>query len=199
MKAKRMTPASIPKRVFSVTRVQEKIRRWRRSRTVRVLGFTLVEMLIVVAIMSTLAAIAIYHYSAFIENTKVVRAESDIKTIAGQIDEYLQLNGTYPESLDELVGGPFMDPWGNPYEYVNISTAHHKLWRRDRNNKPINTYYDLWSNGPDGKHQKQVNGAKSRDDVIRAWDGLFIGLGGELDDLYGKPRKWKHPTDDSGD
>jgi general secretion pathway protein G len=174
-----------------------KIREFKKFRTIRVLGFTLLELLIVVAIMSTLAAIAVYHYSIFIQQTKGIRAKSDIEAIAQQIDEFREDNGRYPDSLEELGGGPFIDPWGNPYQYVNIATAHRSLWRRDRNKKPINTYYDLWSNGPDGKFTTQIKGDPSRDDIIRAWDGLFIGGGQELDELYGHPRKWRHPDDDT--
>jgi general secretion pathway protein G len=175
----------------------ETMRWWKETRTIRVLGFTLVELLVVVAIMSTLAAIAIYHYSILIERTEEIRAKSDIETIAKRIDEFKQENGRYPDSLAELEGGPFVDPWGNPYQYVNIATAHKKHWRRDRNNKPINTYYDLWSNGSDGEFSVQIRGDKGRDDIIRAWDGQFIGSGQELDELYGKPRKWQHPEDDT--
>jgi general secretion pathway protein G len=173
------------------------IRRWKKARTIRVLGFTLVELLIVVAIMSTLAAIAIYHYTLLIEKTEEIRAKSDIETIAKLINEFKEANGRYPDSLAELEGGPFVDPWGNPYQYVNIATAHRSQWRRDRNNKPINTYYDLWSNGQDGEFSAQIRGDKGLDDIIRAWDGMFIGSGHELDELYGKPRKWRHPEDDT--
>ena len=41
--------------------------------------------------------------------------------------------------------------------------------------------------GPDGDSQKQVDGAKSRDDIIRAWDGGFIGQGKAFDDLWDAP------------
>jgi general secretion pathway protein G len=180
------------------TRLAAEKMRWRKEiRTIRVLGFTVVELLIVMAIMSTLAAIAIYHYRILIEQTEEIRAKSDIEAIAKRIDEFKQENGRYPESLGELEGGPFVDPWGNPYQYVNIATAVKGHWRKDRNNNPINSFYDLWSNGPDGVSVKQIRGGEARDDIIRAWDGQFIGSGQELDDLYGKPRKWRHPEDET--
>jgi general secretion pathway protein G len=185
------------KMMFRFRPAAAKMTQLKEYRTIRVLGFTLVELLVVVAIMSTLAAIAVYHYRVFIAQTQGIRAKSDIEAIAKLIDAFYEDNGRYPDSLDELEGGPFIDPWGNPYQFVNIATAHHKYWRRDRNNKPINTCYDLWSNGPDGDFGTQIRGEKSRDDIIRAWDGLFIGGGQELDELYGKPRKWRHPDDDT--
>lgn len=197
MKAKGMRSFNVGKTIFRFAPAAAKIWQWKRSRKIRLLGFTLLELLIVMAIISTLASIAVYHYRIFIEQTQGIRADSDIEAIAKLIDEFREENGRYPDSLDELQGGPFIDPWGNPYQYVNIETADKKYWRRDRNNKPINTYYDLWSNGPDGDFSVQIKGDKARDDIIRAWDGLFIGTGEELDELYGKPRKWRHPDDDT--
>ena len=176
-------------------------RRLASSRSVEIAGFTLIELLIVMAIISVLGAIAVFKYSAIIEQAKVTKAIADIMEIARGIDEFKDEYGTYPENLDDIGKGTLKDPWGNAYQYVRIAEddekdKDHQKARQDRNQKPINTYYDLWSNGADGDFQKQVNGAKSRDDVIRAWDGSFVGLGKDLDDLYGKPRRWKHPTDD---
>ena len=177
-------------------------RRLASSRSVEITGFTLIELLIVMAIISVLASIAYYKYSAFIDQTKETKAIADLKEIARLIDDFQERTGRYPASLDDLERGPFRDPWGNLYQFVNISEDDKKgsdkqKARRDRNQKPINTYYDLWSNGADGDYQQQVNGAKSRDDIIYAWDGSFVGLGKDLDELYGKPRAWKHPSDDT--
>ncbi len=174
------------------------------SRSVEITGFTLIELLIVMAIIAVLSTIGFYQYSSFIERTKVTKAIADLKEIARLIDDFQERNGRYPASLDDLERGPFRDPWGNLYQFVNIAEDDKKgsdkqKARRDRNQKPINTYYDLWSNGADGDYQQQVNGAKSRDDIIYAWDGSFVGLGKDLDDLYGKPRPWKHPTDNTPD
>jgi len=179
-------------------------RRLTSSRSVEITGFTLIELLIVMAIISVLASIAYYKYSAFIDQTKETKAIADVKQIAQLIEDFREAKGRYPVDLSELERGEFKDPWGNPYQYVNIAEDDKKgsdkqKARRDRNQKPINTYYDLWSNGADGDYQQQVNGAKSRDDIIYAWDGSFVGLGKDLDELYGKPRAWKHPSDDTTD
>jgi prepilin-type N-terminal cleavage/methylation domain-containing protein len=173
-------------------------------RSVEISGFTLIELLIVMAILSVLASIGFVRYSRFIEQTKETKAIADIKEIARLIDAFKDQNGRYPETLDELGKGTFKDPWGNAYQYVNIAedekdSKDKQKARRDRNQKPINTYFDLWSNGSDGDYQQQVNGLKSRDDIIYAWDGSFVGLGKDLDELYGKPKPWKRPTDESMD
>jgi len=182
-------------------------RRLASSQSVEITGFTIIELLIVMAIISILATIGFIKYSGFIERAKETKAIADIKQIAEWVEEYKERYGEYPPDLTTLkerlnLNSEFKDPWDNPYQYVYIAEDDKKdknkqKARRDRNQKPINTYYDLWSNGADGDYQQQVNGAKSRDDIIRAWDGSFVGLGKDLDELYGKPRSWKHPTDDT--
>jgi general secretion pathway protein G len=153
------------------------------SRSVEITGFTLIELLIVMAILAVLSTIAFYQYSSFIGRTKVTLAIADIKQIAQFVEDFKELNGRYPDELSELNKGEFKDPWGRPYEYVLIGNDTKDRWRQDRQDKPINTYFDLWSCGEDGESAKQVRASKSRDDIIRAWDGTFVGLGKELDEL----------------
>jgi general secretion pathway protein G len=158
-------------------------RRLASSRSVEITGFTLIELLIVMVILAILSTIAIFQYSSFIERTKITLAIADIKQIAQLVEDFNELNRRYPNELSELNKGEFKDPWGRPYEYVLIGNDTHDRWRADRSNKPINTYFDLWSCGADGKSQKQVRASQSRDDIIRAWDGTFVGVGKELDEL----------------
>jgi general secretion pathway protein G len=47
--------------------------------------------------------------------------------------------------------------------------------RKDRNLVPINSDYDLYSVGPDGDSSLPLTAATSRDDIVRANDGRFIG------------------------
>jgi len=48
--------------------------------------------------------------------------------------------------------------------------------RKDRFLVPINTDFDLYSMGKDGESVPALTAAKSRDDVVRAANGAFIGL-----------------------
>lgn len=52
--------------------------------------------------------------------------------------------------------------------------------RKDRFQVPINSDFDLYSMGPDGKSQGPLSAKASRDDVIRANDGAFIGIAAEF-------------------
>ena len=69
----------------------------------------------------------------------------------------------------------FLDPWGRPYEYLNI-TLSPSLARKDLALHPINSDFALYSKGKDGASQPPLTAATSRDDIVRANDGQFIGL-----------------------
>ncbi len=47
--------------------------------------------------------------------------------------------------------------------------------RKDRFLVPLNTGFDLYSMGPDGRSVAPLTAAASRDDVVWANDGAFIG------------------------
>jgi general secretion pathway protein G len=126
-------------------------------------GFTLVEMLLVVAIIGTLAALVIPKIAGTSEHSKEVAAVADIKGgIKTALDRYEIDNNTYPRSLNDLVqapsdakhwNGPYLDqlpidPWGNPYIYYFPG-------KHNQNG------YDLLSAGLDGK--------EGTDDDIGNW------------------------------
>ncbi len=142
-------------------------------------GFTLIEILVVMAIISTLSAIAIPAYENYRDRAMIARAVSEIKILSQEICSYgAGDGGSLPITLDDIGRAGLLDPWGNPYEYLNYATVHgagHGI-RKDRNLHPLNSDYDLYSKGKDGWSQPQITTPFSRDDVIRASDGRFIGL-----------------------
>ncbi len=151
------------------------------SLTMKINGFTLIEMLLVIAIISTLAAIALPSYHVYIEQAKISRAIVEIKNIQNMITGYESDKGALPEFLTDLGMGAFIDPWGNPYEYYEVSSKKGKgNQRRDKSWNPLNDDYDLFSCGPDGKTQQQANAKYGRDDIIRAANGQRIALGERL-------------------
>jgi general secretion pathway protein G len=149
----------------------------RESNPEKFSGFTLIELITVVAIVGVLSAIAIPLYAEYIEKARIVRAISEIITISRSITAYSLDNSKYPQSLDEVGWGVFKDPWGAPYQYLNIQTMGKKgKPRTDRFIHPINSDYDLYSMGKDGQSQAPLTAHASKDDVIRANDGAYIGL-----------------------
>jgi len=143
-------------------------------------AFTLIELSIVVAIIGVLAIVAVPTYGDYIDKAKAVQAIVDIKGIGNQLVFYQLSNGKFPPSLTEVGAQDMLDPWGNSYQYFNVSDPNNKnatgKARKDHNMVPINSDFDLYSMGKDGKSTSPLTAKASRDDIVRANNGRFIGL-----------------------
>jgi general secretion pathway protein G len=123
-------------------------------------GFTLMEMLVVVAILVVLAGAAVPIYLNYLEDSKLKRARIDIETISKELQNYKTIVGHYPNSLNDLsmpwqLGDGstrpptlrpqnLMDPWDHPYSSTTPNVG------------PNNGMYqipDVWSEGPDGANR----------------------------------------------
>lgn len=136
------------------------------------------EILIVMAIIATLAAIAVPVGSKYIDRARITRAIAEIRMLEREITVYSIKNDAYPNVLDDIGQSGLLDPWGNPYEYLNIVDANppRGKMRKDRFHVPVNSDYDLFSRGKDGQTRKPFQNPKSRDDIVRANDGEYVGL-----------------------
>jgi general secretion pathway protein G len=142
-------------------------------------GMTLIEVLIVIVIIGILSSIAIPTYFSTKEKAKMAATISEIKILEKMIQGYNIDHGSYPENLDELGRKTPKDPWGQPYQYLRIEGNAKKgvgKMRKDRNMVPVNSDFDLYSKGKDGKSQSPFTSKASQDDIVRANDGRFIGL-----------------------
>ncbi|UZQ81875.1 prepilin-type N-terminal cleavage/methylation domain-containing protein [Thermoanaerobacter sp. RKWS2] len=122
-------------------------------------GFTLVELLVVVAIIAILAAALIPRLLGYTDRARQARAMSDLGTMKTVIETYTadQGNGVYPSIntadanyvgtilkngginwLDANTAGGIKDPWGYPYYYDTYT---------DTNG---NVHYIVVSPGKDG-------------------------------------------------
>jgi general secretion pathway protein G len=142
-------------------------------------AFTLIEFAFVLMIVSLLVAIIIPAVTKLEDSARTGTTEDEIVDIQTDIDDFFDANGFYPDSLDELFDpDPVpLDPWGNPYQYLNHDTSPSPgKWRKDKNLVPINSDYDLYSKGPDGKSASPLTSALSHDDIVRGRNGAYIGL-----------------------
>jgi general secretion pathway protein G len=142
-------------------------------------GFTLVEALMVLAILALLAVIAIPLYTDWVARTRNIAAIADIRVLENIISAHEASNGTLPSALDVVGAEAVLDPWGRLYQYTVISSVPIGLVRKDKFLVPLNTGFDLYSMGPDGKSKPPLTAKDSWDDIIRANDGGFIGLASE--------------------
>jgi len=98
-------------------------------------AFTLLEVLVVVAIIVMLAGVGGYYLLQRYEDSKVSRAKIDCESLSAMVETYNLNNGRYPNNIQDLTqpgaGGTsplvppdkIKDPWGKPYS-VDPSGRH---------------------------------------------------------------------------
>jgi general secretion pathway protein G len=112
-------------------------------------AFTLMEVLVVVAIVVIMAMAGGVIYTKYLDDAKKDRARMDVTTLTTTAETYYVKHGGYPNTLAELTNQqpdgskPYLeisaltDPWGRPYQYANPGQ------RNVHSGKP-----DIWSDGP---------------------------------------------------
>jgi general secretion pathway protein G len=146
-------------------------------------GFTLVEILIVIGILAVVAAIATPRYADYKERLRVTQAKQDIAAINAQVKIYMNENRAPPDALSAVGQSGKLDPWGRPYQYLRLEGVKGVAGkaRKNKNLVPLNSDFDLYSMGKDGDSAGPLTAPASRDDVLRANDGAFIGLASEYE------------------
>ena len=143
-------------------------------------GFGLIELVVALVIATMLVTLAIPSYQRFVDNAKVSAAIGDIAELSLAVESFrLNNNDRIPLTLDEIGVPVSLDPWGRPYEFLNIPAAGTGKGglRKDGKLNPLNTDFDLYSIGKDGRSASPLSAKHSHDDVVRANNGAFIGLG----------------------
>ena len=145
-------------------------------------GLTAIELMLGLMILGVLVVIALPAYANYRERVRITQAVIDIKGIEAQIKAYSIENRALPDSLADIGRGGMLDPWGNPYQYTNLETAKgNGKARKNKNLVPINSDFDLYSRGKDGASVSPLTAKASRDDIVRASDGRFVGLASDYD------------------
>ena len=91
-------------------------------------GFTLIEILVVVAIIGMLGAVAVPAYMNYLADARIATTRSLIANVDVAVKSYNMKHGKYPESLEVLqepqedggdpwLEGDAVDPWGNTLKY----------------------------------------------------------------------------------
>lgn len=134
-------------------------------------GFSLIEIMVVLAIMGLLAAVVAPNVMNALSGGRIQKAKADFANIETALKMYKLDNFVFPtteQGLEALVSAPSTapepknwrkdgylsklptDPWGNPYLYVSPGEAHP---------------YDIYTLGADG-----LNGGVDDAADISIWD-----------------------------
>ena len=113
-------------------------------------AFTLMELLVVVAILVVLAGVGGVIYMKYLDDAKISAAKLQVKNLSEAAEAYKIKHGDYPASLDTLTqpdddgqGKPYLDrdalttPWGGTYQYEAAG--------QNNKYKP-----DIWADAPGG-------------------------------------------------
>jgi general secretion pathway protein G len=120
-------------------------------------GFTLMEMLVVVAIIVLLAAMAAPIVMGRLDQARIDRAKVDCRSIAEMVEMYQLKYGEPPANLEQLAQPgadgtrPFieqrhlLDPWNRPYQYApngphNSITGKPDVWTIDTRGQQIGNW-----------------------------------------------------------
>ena len=101
-------------------------------------GFTLIEVLLVVAILGILAGVVVVNFSGKGKGARIKATRTSISAICTAIDMYEVDTGRFPSSLDGLVksdnsanwSGPYLrggvpaDSWGTPFSYTTEANGY---------------------------------------------------------------------------
>jgi general secretion pathway protein G len=135
------------------------------------------------AVGALLLSIAVPTYFDRVQRLKISQATRDLATIAMGIERYRTMNFRLPLALTDVSGLPATDPWGHAYAYLSFAAPIPGIKgqiRKDHNLHPLNSEFDLYSLGADGMSTPALTAKASRDDVIWARDGSFIGLASDF-------------------
>lgn len=105
-------------------------------------GFTLIEILIAIALVVVMGSIAIPGFLSYLERGKRKAAAAQVRVLKSSIDQYYADVGSFPETLTDLIKRPQdpeiaakwempyleaktvpKDPWGTPYQYHKTPDA----------------------------------------------------------------------------
>ena len=109
-------------------------------------GMTLLEIMIVVAILGLLATVVVTNVMGQFDNAKIKTTQIKINDIQSTVNQYYTMVGDYPDSMNQLVNPPDglrpffknvpKDAWNKPFVYKRTSGA---------------DPFKIFSVGPDGQ------------------------------------------------
>lgn len=97
-------------------------------------GFTLVEILIAVALVAAMTGIITYGTRKYLESNKKTAAVASLKVIKAAVEQYNDDVGEYPQSLNDLIIKPSNEKaaasWEGPYITAKNNKVPQDPWKK---------------------------------------------------------------------
>lgn len=161
-----------------------------RTTSTRNGAFTLIELLIVVAIIAILAAIAVPNFLEAQTRSKVSRAKADMRTAATAIEMYYVDNNRYPTGWGINVGGNAdmhsLFLLSTPISYITSGDMQDPFFPV-KDDEPMNTTIQYDPMTPDGRMDSAYNRSlnhTSGDDYFPWWILISVGPDKEHEFTY---------------
>jgi general secretion pathway protein G len=145
-------------------------------------GLTIIELIVVMAILGVLAMLAIPTYGQIKDKAREARATVEIRDTEKALTAFsIDRGGVFPDSLTDaaiIQQVTQNDPWGTPYAYANLNPGGVPVIGRldDLGLLPLNTDFDLYSDGLDRSTLPDTREDASLNDIVRAGNGGYVGL-----------------------
>jgi prepilin-type N-terminal cleavage/methylation domain-containing protein len=138
-------------------------------------GFSLVELIIVLAILVVLVAVTIPSFNAYITTAKNTACVSELHEIDRAIAAFVIDKNYLPASLNDVGMENHVDPWKHQYVYTIVVSGSEQ--EDTVAGLPLNTDFDLYSKGGDGLSVPSPGSSPENiDDITRSNDGSYIGV-----------------------
>lgn len=140
-------------------------------------GFTMVELIVVMGILSVLATLASPSYMRYIKTVKNSACFADLRSIDKAITDYAIEKNALPASLTDVGMANQLDPWKRQFVYQNLGEVG-SVPLTDIANIALNLDYDLYSKGDNGDSSTVLpsDDPVNADDIVRSNNGVFVGL-----------------------
>ena len=131
-------------------------------------GFTILELLIVIAVIAILVGIALPRFRGMQEEGFITQAKGELRTLQTAVESYYIHNNAYPDNWPDDIEGATPNIIGGTAPTDPFYPGTDYMYYRGGTN---NQYYVIYSVGPDGDGSAGINAS---DEIVETNGGSCI-------------------------